>query len=408
MRTLYVSPRQAWPAISGAKLRDFHLARALGQAGELTWVFYQNSSDPPLTAAELPFCRQWQAVPRPPLYTPAKLVRGLSGPWSLPVVNYTSPQMISVLRQLLQNHRFDAIHVDSVHLAACVEAAVAQQGAATPVFYNWHNIESELMRRYSVGAAPAIRRFYARFTAAKLKRDEAHILNAAAGHIVCSQREQELLLRQAPESRIAVIENGVDAAFFANPPHPHTAVRNRLVFVGSMSYHANADAAVWFAREVWPGLHRRFQDWTLTLVGSDPGEDVRALAGIAGVQVTGTVPDVRPYYQTAFAAVVPLRTSGGTRLKILEALAAGVPVISTAEGAEGLAVQPNRDFLLAQDCGQWLPLLESLLEERRAEALRQAGLELIHSRYDWQTIGAKLVATYRAWLDSTDAAKGRV
>lgn len=406
MRTLYVSPRQAWPVVSGAKLRDFHLARALGEAGELSWVFYQSPGDPPLTAAELPFCRRWQAVPRPPLYTPAKLVRGLSSRWSLPVVNYTSPQMTVALRQLLQQHRFDAIHVDSVHMAACVEAALPP-GTVLPIFYNWHNIESELMRRYSASAAALPRRLYARFTAAKLERDEARILNTADGHIVCSQREQELLSRQAPESRIAVIENGVDAEFFSSPPLPEVH-RNRLVFVGSMSYHANADAAMWFAREVWPGLHQRFQGWTLTLVGSDPGEAVRALAGIAGVEVTGTVPDVRPYYQTAFAAVVPLRTGGGTRLKILEALAAGVPVISTAEGAEGLAVQPDREFLLAQDAGQWLPLLESLLQERRAEALRQAGLDLVHSRYDWQTIGAQLVATYRGWLASTAAAKGPV
>lgn len=395
MRILHLSPRQSWPPVSGAKLRDYHLARALAREGKLTWVFYYAPGEKPPTAADLPFC-ELVPVERPKLYTASKLAQGLIGRWSLPVVNYTSPQLIATLRGLLRGQRFDVVHVDCVHLAACIEAVRADLGQAR-VFYNWHNIESELMRRYSQNTDSMLRRLYAALTARRLERDENRILASAAGHVVCSEREQRLLQQRAPGSRIEVVENGVDAAAFDGAGQT-VGVRNRLVFVGSMAYHANADAAIWFTKTVWPRVHQRFPNWILTLVGSDPGPDVRILGEVPGVEVTGTVPDVIPYYHSAVASVVPLRMGGGTRLKILEALAAGVPVISTAEGAEGLAVRPGEQFLLATDEGQWLPLLESLLEERRAAHLVSAGRALVEHRYDWDVIGRKLTRTYQQWL----------
>lgn len=383
--------------MSGAKLRDYFLARALGQQGQLTWLFYQDNDAVAPVARDLPFCHRLIPLPRPPLYSFGKLVQGVAGRWSLPVANYTSPQMIKALQGLPDLGGFDLVHVDCVHMAACVEAIRPHLGQ-TPIFYNWHNIESELMLRYSQGQGSWPRRRLARLTARRLEHDEAHILRTAAGHVVCSEREQQQLRQQAPDSRIAVVENGVDAAAHASTGT--SGERRRVVFVGSMSYHANADGAVWFATELWPRIHQHFPDWTLSLVGSDPGPSVRALGELAGVEVTGTVADVRPYYRDAVAAVVPLRVGGGTRLKIIEAMAAGVPVVSTATGAEGLAVEPGREFLLASEPGQWLELLKSLQEPGRADQLIAAGRELVRRRYDWEVIGNKLVATYKEWLSA--------
>jgi glycosyltransferase involved in cell wall biosynthesis len=167
-----------------------------------------------------------------------------------------------------------------------------------------------------------------------------------------------------------------------------------------MSYHANIDAAVWFTHEVWPAIHRRFPDFKLTLVGSNPGPAVRALQSEA-VEVTGTVPSVAPYYEDALAAIVPLRTGGGTRLKILEAMAAGVPVISTALGAEGLAVSPNENILIADRQESWIESLASLSsDQERWRSMAAAGRRLVESRYDWEVLGQGLFETYRAWLES--------
>jgi glycosyltransferase involved in cell wall biosynthesis len=167
-----------------------------------------------------------------------------------------------------------------------------------------------------------------------------------------------------------------------------------------MAYHANIEAAVWFAHSVWPRLREHFPHWKLTIVGYNPAPAVLALRELKNVEVTGTVEDVRPYYGEAVAALVPLRIGGGTRLKILEAMAAGAPVVSTSLGAEGLAVSSGKELLIANREEDWLPHLQSLMENSQLRKnLVTAGRELVRARYDWEALGARLYETYRQWLD---------
>jgi glycosyltransferase involved in cell wall biosynthesis len=166
-----------------------------------------------------------------------------------------------------------------------------------------------------------------------------------------------------------------------------------------MDYFPNVDAVTSFVSDVWPRIRERFAGITLTIVGANPVPAVAASRSVAGIEVTGTVPDVRPYYARALAAVVPLRTGGGTRLKILEAMAAGVPVISTPLGAEGLAVTEDRDILLApaDDAEAWIRHVEALRAGCGAGVV-SAALNLVRARYDWNALGAKLVDAYRGWI----------
>jgi len=228
---------------------------------------------------------------------------------------------------------------------------------------------------------------------------EKRILGTGFGHVVCSPREKEKLLAIAPAARITVIENGVDTERFA--PADEAVPRQRLVYVGAMDFHANIDAACWFARRAWPAIHQRFPDWRLTLIGSNPVPAVRELAREPNVEVTGTVPDVVPYYRDAVAAIVPLRTGGGTRLKILEAMAAGVPVVSSRQGAEGLAVSTGQDIEVLDDDSGWLPALTAIATEPGLWNARSlAGLALVRAHYDWRLLGEQLYEEYRFWLAS--------
>jgi glycosyltransferase involved in cell wall biosynthesis len=397
LRILFLSPRQSWPLYSGARLRDHYFAQALGRRAVLTYVFFSDPRSAPPQPADLPFCREIVPVPSPRLYTPRKVVRGLLGRWPLPVVNYTSDEMKAALAGVLRADRFDLVHLDHINLAAYVPAVLQQ--TAAPVVYNWHNIESELMRRYSAGVKSPLRKLYAAWTARRLAALERQTLLHAFGHVVCSERERAQLLRIVPDARIAVVENGVDTAFFAKPP-VSPGRRHRILFVGSMRYHGNVEAAVLFAHSVWPWIRERFPAWRLTLVGHDPAPAVLALRGQENVEVTGTVEDVRPYYGEALAAIVPLRTGGGTRLKILEAMAAGVPVVSTTLGAEGLAVSPGRHLLIADSGEDWLRQLSALsLQGGLWNGLVTAGRDLVRSRYDWEILGAALYENYSHWLN---------
>jgi sugar transferase (PEP-CTERM/EpsH1 system associated) len=400
VRTLFLSPRQCWPARSGAKLREYHFARALAQRGPLTYLHFTDPGSEPLTRKDLPFCEAVVAIPKPHAYGPAKLVQGVHGRWPLPILNYTSEEMSAAVDRLTATQSFDLIHLDSIHMIRYGEAAAGQGGSTTKIVYNWHNIESEAMQRFSATVSSPAKRWYARLTARKLASLERSILKTAFGHIVCSDRELEELRRTAPSARIAVIENGVDVESFS-PGVNVSGQAHKLVFVGSMNYSPNIEAATSFTQRIWPLLRRRFPDLELWIVGASPTSAVLQLGNVEGVTVTGTVPDVRPYYRDALAAIVPLRTGGGTRLKILEAMAAGVPVVSTPLGAEGLPVTPGENILIAEpdDAETWLRHLEHLKEsEPGRRTLSAAALELVRTSYDWEMLGRKLCDTYEAWL----------
>ncbi len=395
MRILFLSPRQCWPPQTGAKLREFYLARALGRKAEVTHVSFHERGAAPLSASDLPFCRKVLSLPKPKGYSPVKVLRGILGRWPLPVVNYTTPEMARQLGSLVTGAQFDIIHLDSIHMAAYVPRLRRQTKAL--FVYDWHNIESELMFRYGQNVSSSLRKVYAKLTGKRLERLERMILHDGSNHIVCSRREQIQLAAIAPEARIEVIGNGVDAESFASLTGDATR-RDRILFVGSMNYHANVEGAQYFVRAIWPAMHAQFPQWRLTLVGSNPAPGVLALAEAPGVEVTGTVPDVRPYYQEAIASIVPLHTGGGTRLKILEAMAAGVPVVSTSIGAEGLLVNPGADILIADSDEDWTKKLSGLLTSPDLQTkLIQNAKELIRARYDWEILGESLYRTYRDW-----------
>ncbi len=397
MRILFLSPRQCWPTRSGAKLREYHFLRALARDAEVDYAYFVDSGSQPLTKAELPECRNIIPVPKPGAYTAGQKLLGLVGKWPLPILNYTSPLMMEAVQGLLARNRYDLIHLDSIHMIRYPENSGAK------VVYNWHNIESEAMRRFAqtVGSGP--KSWYARITADKMEVLERGMLRDDFGQIVCSERERVQLAAIAPKARISVVENGVDTSYF-HTDHDGPASKN-LVFVGTMDYYPNVEAAISFARNIWPSVRSRVPGVRLAIVGANPTLTVQELAQLPGITVTGTVPDVRPYYRNALAAIVPLRTGGGTRLKILEAMAAEVPVVSTPLGAEGLAVTPDTDILMADpdDVGAWTGHIGQLVDSPDlGGGLAGAGLDLVKTRYDWEILGRKLVATYRDWLRASN------
>ena len=395
MRILFVSPRQCWPTFTGARQREYHLLRFLVSHAQLTHVFFSN---PPLMlpSAGFPLCPKTVSVPLPSRYTPTKLLRGLLGRWPLPVLNYTSPEMETAIETVLREVPIDLVHLDSIHLAAY--APMIERATKAPIVYDWHNIESEAMRRYGANVNSPLRKLYAAITAGRLATLEKRLLLDGFGHLVCSEREREQLHQIVPRARVAVIENGVDTSFFSSfEDLPQT--RFRIVYVGSMNYQANIEAVTLFVRNVWPLVRREFRDWRLTVVGSNPTPAVLALNDETNVEVTGTIPDVRPFYREALAAIVPLYTGGGTRLKILEAMAAGVPVVSSSLGAEGLAVSPGENILIADKDEEWLPHLSALSSQDTLwRRLAANGRNLVNSRYDWALPGQLLLQTYRQWL----------
>ncbi len=405
MRVLQLSARNIWPLNTGAKLREFYLAREVARVARVTYAGFWNDNERPEEPCpaleQLPGVERIVMVPKARCYTPWNVVRGLAGT-PVTILNYTTRPMADALRGLLSARPFDVAQIEGVHVFAYIPFL---RRAGCRIVCDWHNIESELLRRYSDHHRRVLRRVYARLTARRLEEYERRLLKACDWHVVPSERERQRLLALVPGADVRVVENGVDAGSFGDSaPLAHSA-RRRILFAGSMDYHANIDGALWFARNVWPELRRILPGTVFTIAGRRPDPDVRSLADRPGVEVTGTVEDIRPYYRDAIAAVVPLRVGSGTRLKIPEAMAAGVPVISTALGAEGLDLKPGAEISIARTPDEWAREIRVLLEdERRWAARAEAGRRLARERFDWTITAAPLLDVYQGLAAKAKAA----
>ena len=406
MRVLYFSPRICWPLISGAHLRDYYFARQLARNAQLTYVGLVNTDGQAEAGAlrerlEPQNGTEVLAIRRDAGYRPVNLVRGLLGPTPLNVLNYTSATVMAELERILQERSFDAIQIESMHLISYARR-IRQIAPRTRVICDWHNIESEILARYAENSSNLLRRWYARRTAVLSRGVEQQLLELCHAHTVCSERERQMLHQRAPEARIEVVGNGVDVGFFAANPAP-AGVRTDLVFMGRMDYHANIDAALFFARKIWPLIHARRPELRLVIVGAQPPVHILALRD-QGIVVTGTVDDVRPFYRTALAAVVPLRVGGGTRLKVLEAMAAGTPVVSTTLGAEGLAVTPGQDILIADSAEAMADAVVALQAATpQWQQLVTNARRLVQTRYDWSVVGEILLRLYAEQVELSKA-----
>jgi sugar transferase (PEP-CTERM/EpsH1 system associated) len=406
MRVLQLAPRICWPLDTGAKLRNYHLGRVLSEHARVSLLAFVHDREP--VAIPENFYERIVTVRREPGYTITKLLRGAVGRTPLPLLNYTTDSMRQTLEDLLAETEFDIVQVESIHLMGYLP--IIQAAPRRPlIICDWHNIESELMSRYGEREGNLLRRAYAQRTARLMRDFEQRALDEFDAHVTVSERDAERLRKLNSKARIFVIENGVDAAHYSDEQLDHAARTaqqlshqgpNKIVFVGSMDYHANIDGAVSFSHEVWRRLREREPDLTFAIVGRDPSPEVRELESVPGIQVTGTVDDVRPYYREAIAAIVPLKVGGGSRLKILEAMAAGVPVISTALGAEGLEVEQHKNIVIADTNEKMIEAIISLIEqpEQRTQ-LSDAGRALVSKRYDWTTVGANLFKAYQQLLD---------
>jgi sugar transferase (PEP-CTERM/EpsH1 system associated) len=392
MRVLQFAPRICWPLDTGAKLRNYHLARVLSERSEVSLLTFAESEQVPPELENL--YHEIVSVQRDGSYSVGKLLRGALGKTPLPLLNYTTEEMRQALARLLVDNRFDIVQVESIHLMKYVPT-IRTSEISPVVVCDWHNIESELMKQYSDHERNLGRKAYARRTARLISYAEHRALSEFDAHVVVSEQDADYLRRMKSDATVTVIENGVDTAHFAT----EKTKGNRIVFVASMDYHANIEGAIDFSRHAWPSVRRQKSDLVFTIVGRDPAPSVRELNSIAGVEVTGSVADVRPYYREAIVAVVPLNVGGGSRLKILEAMAAGVPVVSTVRGADGLKVRDRKNILLANTIEEMAGLINIVVDDSDLRnQLIAGGRSLVAERYDWSTVGGTLFDHYQRLL----------
>lgn len=220
-------------------------------------------------------------------------------------------------------------------------------------------------------------------------------LGLCSAAVVASESDARSLARYAAGTPIHVLENGVDVGAFTGRPLP--TVPDTVVFVGSLSFQPNIDAVLWFAKTVWPTLAARGIGRRWLIVGKQPVAEIRALAAIPGIEIAADVADVRPYLARATVAIVPMRSGGGIKNKILEACAARRPVVASPIAARDLSARNGRELLLARRPAEWITAIELLLcDQTLAESIARAGRAWVVGNHAWSDFGNRLGKLLRA------------
>jgi glycosyltransferase involved in cell wall biosynthesis len=304
------------------------------------------------------------------------------------------------LADRMSKEAFDVVHVEGIEMAPYI-GSIREGGTNPLIVFDDHNCEYLLQKR----AFLTDLRIPARWPGAaysfvqwlRLRRYEARACRRADRAIAVSDADAAALRRLVPGVRVTVAPNGVDTQAYrpGNPNIKSQMPRSSLVFTGTMDFRPNVDAVLWFVREVLPRVRAKVPGAHFCAVGQRPHRRLIPLQGNPAVTMTGFVEDTRPYITDAAVYVVPLRMGGGTRFKILEAMAMGKPVVSTRLGAEGFPVTHEKELLLADDPEDFAAAVVSLLNSpERREALGRAGRAFVEARYDWRAIVPLVEAAY--------------
>ena len=398
MKVLFLTPRVPYPLDAGTSFRNFRLLQSAAREHEVHLLSF---ADRPLRTDHLEVlqsvCRRVELRPVPPHPAYRRLTRTLSSP--LPDMAYRrwSPGFADALRGLLAEERYDLVQVEGIEMARYLP--VVGSGKGTRRVFSEHNVEYLLQRRaYLVDRTRPARlpkALYSLLQARKLARFEAAACRIADLTLTVSDEDAASLRQLEPSGRYRVVPNAIDPDSF--PQREGWPNRPTVLFTGTLDYRPNADAVRWLLDSILPLAWREIPEARALVVGRGPAPDLVARGQQdSRIAVTGPVESVDPYWARASLYVLPMRGGGGTRFKALEAMAAGLPLVSTPMGMEGIAAEDGTHYLSGQTPTELAAAIVRLLgDQALREQLATAAEQLVRERYDWQVVAASLLDAYR-------------
>ncbi|MGA9593846.1 MAG: glycosyltransferase family 4 protein [Candidatus Acidiferrales bacterium] len=384
MRILFVATNLPIPPNNGQAIRSLSIVQALASSGhEVNFVSFVGKGRAETLDPLSSYCREIDMQEREltNVTQGADYLRRLGcllsfRPYS--VERFRSAPMRARIQEHLQAGHFDIIVCDGLY------ALVNVPDTEVPIALNCHNVEYVILERYSQVEKNVFKKYYARMEAQLMRRVERSSCDRAAIAMVCSSDDRETLGQLNPRLPIFIVPNAVDTdSYSPNGSHRVAQPDPVLLFQGGMDWYPNRDAVEFFAHSIFHLIREAFPTAKFVIAGRNPPANfVEQLSALGGVEFTGTVPDMRPYLAAATVVVVPLRMGSGTRLKILEACAAGKPIVSTSIGAEGLSLEPGKDIFLADDPDDFARSVVMLLRDpARREAIARSARAIVVERY---------------------------
>lgn len=387
MKILWVKSGGFLPLDTGGKIRSYSLLRELALRHDVSvFTFYPKHEDDKHEELKT-FCREAVCLPmklpdRASLLDMVAYARNVARPVPYSMVKYCRPEVRTRLRALLAARSYDAIICDFL-----LTSAVIPWDIPTPKVLFTHNVEAVIWERHwRVSRNPFFKLISWR-EYRTMERVERLYLQKADHVLTVSDNDRDFFSQIVAPHKISTIPTGVDVDYF-HPAPPEREQADTLVFTGSMDWLPNEDAMLYFTEEIFPLVQQSVSRAKMRVVGRRPSPRVQALATAnSAIEVTGTVPDIRPYLEGAGVYVVPLRIGGGTRIKIFEAMAMGKAVVSTSIGAEGLPVTHGENIILADQPNDFAAsVLRLLSDEDQRKRIGKAARRLVENQYSWSAV----------------------
>lgn len=378
---LMISPYLPWPLHGGSSVRIFNLIKELTNRGYNISLLAGGEEDPPKDNPLIKMCDQIY------LYRIRKesaFVSAILSIFSLqpyPVLKFQTPSLREKLSNILKNKKFDLIWVN---LSILVDAIPLDYIKNSPIILDHPECEEWVYKDY-IKNGKVSEKFFGLINLIKLPKFKKRVFSKVSA-IMCVSETEAAFTKKQTKTPIYVVPNGVDVDFFRENINAGKK-SNSIIFCGNMSVRRNIDAAFWFTHKIFLKIKERVPDAEFWIVGSNPSLKILNLRLIKDVYVTGTVNNIRDYYVNGKVFVSPYHFGAGTRLKVLEAMASGIPVVSTPIGCRGMDVINNEHFLIANSENDFSECVIGLLKnEKMRKTLIVNSLELIEKKYRWKKI----------------------
>jgi sugar transferase (PEP-CTERM/EpsH1 system associated) len=389
MRICFLTSRFPYPLLKGDTTRIYHQLRTLSRNHELTLVSLAEAPIPPEDFAQVAaLCERVEVVPLARWRMAWNLGTGLASAVPLQVHYYRSAAARQRLAAVLAAGHFDVIHATLIRVLPYVWGVPHPPVVADLI----DSLTLNLAGRRRQVRGPMRLGYELEYR--RVRQYEQAVVRRFPALVVTAEADRQDL---GGGAHISVIPNAVDLDHFvfhgAEGRAPAT-----LIFTGNMGYHPNREAVLWFAAEVWPRLRAQCPAARWQIVGANPDERVRALAGPgSGIEVLGRVPNMTTYLGQATIAIAPMRSGSGIQTKVLEAMAVGTPVVATSLANRGVQATPDCDLRLADTPADLVAALSALLADPAAQArLGQAGRAFVEQHFRWEQHAARLTAIYTA------------
>ncbi|MFO7570498.1 MAG: glycosyltransferase family 4 protein [Smithellaceae bacterium] len=400
MRILHVMKWLSSSENTGGKIRAFRIGKALSSFARVDAAGFVLSGEEP-TGNENHLSHYHRLYPFPMLRGVPRMREVLTSftqGLSLRTTRFLPGTFGIFLKRILRENRYDAIQVEELPLMASLHCVPLD----IPVIFSSHNVESELSYRLFSNRNPFIKRLAA-MESRRTMQEEINALARARVSVAVSERDRDLMLTlcRGRISDIRVLPNCASDRF---QPSPQGLPGRGVLTVGSFGWYPNQDGLMWFVDQVLPLLRKAFPGEIIRVAGSGIGRTLRKRLAHQEIRVFPDVPDMLPFLQEARLLFVPLRIGGGTRIKILEAWAAGLPVVSTSIGAEGLPYRPGVNMLIADDAKTFAAAIGRLLDDDGLYGmLRSEGLKTSQN-FRWSGMSTPFADIYKNVLKNREIA----